>query len=118
MLLTRAAQLKIQMYIEKQMILNQEQIRNLFGDSDLELLFIKHMIEKKYDQAFKLCINVQDVWLNLDQIQIIINYLDPTINQIMSEYHIFEQNKTSNDFNKLCTKIETKLNKIYTIIYN
>lgn len=37
MLLTKIEQEKIQSYIENQLIINQQEIRNLFEDPDLEL---------------------------------------------------------------------------------
>lgn len=116
MLLTKSEQKKIQKYIEKQMILDNELIRNLLGDPDLELLFIKHMIKKDYAQAFKLCLDIQDVWLNLNQIQIVINYIDPTINQDMSELSIFGQTDTFN-FEALNNRLQIKLTQLYYTIF-
>lgn len=55
MQLTRIEQEKIQSYVIKNMIENQQAIRNQFVDTSNELTFIDYMIEKNYKQAFDLC---------------------------------------------------------------
>lgn len=116
MLLTRAEQDKIQSFAIECMIKNQQAIRNLLGDPDLELQFIEHMIERKYKEAFELCLAIDGVWLNVEQIQIIINYLDPTINQDMSELSIFGPTESFN-FEILNNRLRIKLTKLCNMIY-
>jgi hypothetical protein len=121
MLLTRIEQEKLQSYVIKNMIKEHQQLRNLLDDPDLELQFIEYMIEKKYKAAFELCLSIDNVWLNFNQIQIIINYLDPTINQEISKYYIFDQTNDTNNsklFNQIYTSIQNKLNKICSIIFD
>lgn len=118
MLLTRNEREKLQLYAVESMTKNQQAIRNLFDDPDLELQFIEYMIERKYKAAFELCLDIDSVWLNVGQIQIIIDYLDPTINQEMSRYHIFNLTDDSNKFDLVYTSIQNKLNKLCTIIFD
>ena len=118
MLLTKTEQEKLQSYVIKNMIENQQAIRNLLDDPDLELQFIEHMIERKYKAALELCLAIDGVWLNVDQIQIIISYLDPTIKQEMSRYHIFDPTDNSNRFDLMYMSIQDKLNKLPDIIFD
>jgi len=118
MLLARNEREKLQLYAVESMIKNQQAIRNLLDDPDLELQFIEYMIERKYKAAFELCLAIDGVWLNVGQIQIIINYLDPTINQEISRHHIFNLTDNSNKFDLVYTSIQDKLNELCAIIFD
>jgi len=101
MLLTKIEQEKLQSYVIKNMIENQQAIRNQFDDTNNELTFIDYMIEKKYKQAFDLCCAVFSVYDSFMFIQHILYYIYPGLSKVQANCSILTQTSTDVDFNLL-----------------
>lgn len=120
MLLTKTEQEKIQAYIEKQLIINQQDIRNLFEDLDLELPFIDYMINKDYKHAFEACTKVYNVHGNAQFMRYLLNMFYPSVDRDWAKYFILVQTETSDDFELFdkCLTNECKaFEQIYLSIY-
>lgn len=116
MLLTKIEQEKIQSYIENQLIINQQEIRNLFEDPDLELPFINHMINKNYNWAFKACTEVYNVHGNIQFMRYLLNMFYPSVDRDWARYFILVQTETSDDF-ELFDKCLTNECKAFELMY-
>lgn len=113
MLLSKSEQEKLQSYVIKNMIENQQSIRNQIDEVDIELLFIDYMIKKEYKQAFQIICNDFNMFNSLDFITNITDFIFPKVRNNWAEYYIFGQTDTSDDFemfdkvldyNCICTK--------------
>ena len=98
MLLTKTEQEKLQLYVIKNMIENQQAIRNQFDEVDFELQFIDYMIEKKYKQAFDLCCANFNVYDNSIFIQHILYYIYPELSKVHAKCSILTQTSTNDNF--------------------
>ena len=117
MLLTRDEQEKLQLYVIKNMIENQQAIRAQFNDYEVDfgLQFIDYMIEKKYKQAFDLIcanFNVYDSFIFMSHI---LYYFYPNIVKEQAKYNIFVQTNTSDDF-EIFDKLVMNENEKYSTL--
>lgn len=121
MLLTSAEQAELRTYCIYNMIKNQQAIRNLFGDPDLELPFIDAMIEQNYKRAFDLCCAVFNVYDKEQFIQNVLDYIYPDIRKKQARYNMFVKDLQANDFeedDKLTMYIHDQLETLANIIFN
>jgi hypothetical protein len=115
MLLTKTEQEKIQSYVIKNMIENQQSIRNQVDEVDSELLFIDCMIEKKYKQAFTnicenfICTTDQQFMVN------VINFIQPNVNKNWAKYNSLEALNLLDDVDMYDNCLEYNMKEFYKL---
>lgn len=120
MLLTRAEQERIKMYIKRNLIIEQQSIIDWLEDEEHEIIFKYHMLKEDYEQAFKLCTEVYSVHSNSQFMQYLLNMFYPSVNRDWAKYFILVQTETSDDFSIFdkCLDNECKaFNLIYQAIF-
>ena len=115
MQLTRIEREKLQSYIIKNMIENQQAIRNQFDDTSNELTFIDYMIEKKYKQAFDLCCAVFNVYDSFMFIRHILYYIYPELSKVQANYIILTQTSTDVSFELIDKYVMYEYDKLATL---
>lgn len=103
MLLTKTEQEKTQSYVIKNMIEEQQRIRELFEDKEYEQAFIEYMINKDYANAFELCTRVFNVHANIDFMIELLNLFFPNVRRNWAKYYIFVHPSNPDDINKYVT---------------